>query len=181
MTWAEQGDLAVLGTATVEGGDDLDRRRGASFYADPVAWLVADAVGAALASAGEPGRATGDDVAVVTVSEHATAHTMRQVAGMRDRGRVSPLRFAGANPGSVAGLACIVHGLRGPSLMLSMPPAQARSTVALLARAWLAGGACTRVVVSEHAARPQGGHTVRTVVLTSQERKDVRPRADVHH
>ncbi|TDB81626.1 hypothetical protein [Micromonospora sp. KC721] len=168
MVWADQDALAVLATATVTGGDEPDRHRGASFYADPVAWLVADAVGAVFDAAGQSGKGTGTDVGVLAVSEYGTSHTMREVTAMRDRGRVSPLRFAGANPGSVAGLACIVHGLRGPSLMLSMPPPAARPTVALLARAWLTGGVCRRVVVSEHERGP-AGHTVRTVVLTSAE------------
>lgn len=170
MRWADQGAFAVLGAATVDGQDGPGRPRGVSFYADPVAWLVADAVGTALAAAGSSEPTAGTDVGVVAVSEHATAHTMREVAtSVQGRGRVSPLRFAGAAPGSVAGLACIVHGLRGPSLLLSMSPGAARPAVAVLARDWL-GGLCTRVVVAEHRTRPSGGHRVHTVVLTSRER-----------
>ncbi|WP_327022960.1 hypothetical protein [Micromonospora sp. NBC_01739] len=170
MDWAEQGAFAMLGTATLEGTEGPSRPRGVGFYADPVAWLVADAVGTALEAAGLPGPTAGTEVGMVAVSEHATGHTMREVAdAVRERGRVSPLRFAGAAPGSVAGLACIVHGLRGPSLLLSMAPDAARPAVAVLAGAWL-GASCTRLVVAEHRRHPSGVHRVNTVVLTSRER-----------
>ncbi|MFD6565081.1 hypothetical protein [Micromonospora profundi] len=170
MDWADQEAFATLGAATVHGMDGPSRPRGVAFYADPVAWLVADAVGTALDAAGVQGPTAGTDVGMVAVSEHATGHTMREVAhAVRERGRVSPLRFAGAAPGSVAGLACIVHGLRGPSLLLSMSPGAARPAVAVLAGAWL-GASCTQVVVAEHRRHPSGLHRVNTVVLTSRER-----------
>lgn len=146
---------------------DAGGQRAASVYADPVAWLVVDAVDAALADPDGPGRAVragGPGVGVVTVSEEATLHTMRLMSSGLRRGRVSPLRFAGANPGTVAGLPCIVNGFKGPSLVLSMPLAAGATVAEAVARSWLGSGACRYVVVNEHEAGG-GGHTVHTRVL----------------
>lgn len=169
--WREQG-LEVLagGTATASelGGQG---QRAASFYADPVAWLVVDAVRDALGALNGSGAAVRDGgaaVGVLSVSELCTLHTMRLMAGGIRRGRLSPLRFAGANPGAIAGLACIVFGFRGPSLVLSMPPVTARPVTALVARSWLEGGGCHYVVANEHEQRADGTHVVRSAVLISQ-------------
>ncbi|MEK8107756.1 hypothetical protein NKG94_26970 [Micromonospora sp. M12] len=100
MRWADQGAFAVLGAATVDGQDGPGRPRGVSFYADPVAWLVADAVGTALAAAGPSEPSAGTDVGVVAVSEHATAHTMREVAtAVQGRGGSRRCGSPGRHPG----------------------------------------------------------------------------------
>lgn len=141
------------------------RRRGASFYADPSAWLVIDAVEAALAEAGDRIRGNRAEIGVLSVSERGTLDTMRSVAAAVDRGRVSPLRFAGAGPGSMAGLACILFGFKGPSLVLSMPPEQGRRVAESLARGWLSCGGCRYVVVNEHETGIDGSQTVRTRIV----------------
>jgi len=172
VIWDDGGHPSVGGQLSVMARAETDadaltgsRQRAASFYADPVAWLVVDAVGAALAEAGDEVRMCRNDVGVLSMSEAGTLHTMRQVESGAGRGRVSPLRFAGANPGSLAGLPCIVFGFKGPSLMLSMPPDAGRPVAAVVARAWLAAGGCRYVVVNEHEQRADGGHAVRSVIV----------------
>ena len=139
-----------------------DRRRGAAFYADPVAWLVVDVAGDALRRAAAAG--TAGHTGVVTISREATRHTLRALAAAGPA-RLSPMRFAGANAGSLAGLACIVHGLTGPSLVLTSAPAAVRDVALVVARGWLRGGACRRVLLAEH-RHDHEGHTVCAAVLT---------------
>ncbi|MFF5209656.1 hypothetical protein [Streptosporangium sp. NPDC000396] len=150
--WDEDPRLVVVARGRAATGDlPSAGRRTASFYADPAAWLVVDAVQAALDLAGDDVRA-GPDVGVLSVSDHGTAHTMRAVAAGTARGVVSPLRFAGASPGSLAGLACVVFGFRGPSLMLCMSPYAARPVASAITLSWLRAGKCRHVVVAEHEA-----------------------------
>lgn len=156
-------DLRVLSTVELSVGEPARRRQGASFYADPVAWLVTDAVAAALRDAGERVRAATTETGVLSVSREATRHTMRQLATAD--GKVSPMRFAGASAGSIAGVPCIVFGLKGPSLVLSMPPADGRAVAQLVARSWLAAGNCRYVVLNEHESAGSGGHVVRSSVV----------------
>ncbi|MEU7857118.1 hypothetical protein [Nonomuraea sp. NPDC049141] len=149
--YGERAGLTTLARGLRETGDlAAEGRRTASFYADPAAWLVVSAVEAALAEAPEAVRREPAEIGALAVSDHGSRHTMRSVADSAARGRVSPLRFAGANPGSLAGLLCITLGFRGPSLLVCMPPERAAPVVALIAAGWLATGQCRYVAVAEH-------------------------------
>lgn len=164
-TGLDSTGLDVIARGSADADTLGGRQRAASFYADPVAWLVVDAVQAALDEAGAEVRDAGAEVGMVSVSDTATQLTMRQMVAGIGRGRVSPLRFAGANPGSIAGLPCIVFGFRGPSLVFSMPPDAARPVTTEVARSWLATGGCRYVIVNEHEVRADGGHAVRSVIV----------------
>jgi 3-oxoacyl-(acyl-carrier-protein) synthase len=155
-------ELRTLSTVELSMTEPEPRRGGASFYADPVAWLVVDAVEAALRDAGDQVRAAVTETGVLSMSSEATRHTMRQLA--RSAGRVSPMKFAGASAGSITGVPCIVFGLRGPSLVLSMSPAAGRAVARLVARSWLAAGNCRYVVLNEHESVATG-HVVRSSVV----------------
>lgn len=130
-----------------------------SFYADPVAWLVTRAVEQAL-----DGPLERDQVAVLVMSGTTTRPTMAGIADKAARGRVSPLRFAGANPGILAGLTCIQWGFTGPSLVLANDPADALDTAAAVVDLWLDSGQARHVVCVGHRADPNG-HRVRCVVV----------------
>jgi 3-oxoacyl-(acyl-carrier-protein) synthase len=159
--------LVTLAEAVCESGDlAAEGRRTVSFYADPVAWLVVSAVEAALAAAPDDVRRQAAEVGALAVSGHGTRHTMRSVAAAAERGRVSPLRFAGANPGSLAGLLCITLGFRGPSLLVCMPPDAARAAVPVIASGWLTSGQCRYVAVAEHTVDGER-HTVTGRILES--------------
>lgn len=137
----------ATGTADAARLEEVGQRV-ASLYADPLAWVAVDAVQAAL---DRIPLALGSEVGVIAVSSVGTRRTMRQIAGSVARtGRVSPLRFAGANPGSLAGLPCIQFGFRGPSLLLTMAPGAAAPYVSALAQSWLDSHMCQYVAVIEH-------------------------------
>jgi hypothetical protein len=159
--------LDIVGHGRVEITDlSTIRQRNASFYADPVAWLTVSALEQALEQADSSPDITarGTEVGVLAVSDHATLHTMRTVAAGTARGRVSPLRFAGANPGSLAGLSCITFGFHGPTLMLSMSPKAAESVVIHVVSSWLDSG-CRYVVVNEHTVDSSGNHIVTSTIV----------------
>jgi hypothetical protein len=139
-------------------------RNGPSLFADPVAWLMAAAVDAAAQDSGVDLTMVGDQVGMIAISDACTRDTMRGIAKATARGRVSPLKFAGANPGSVTGLPCIRQGFRGPTLTLSMPPADGTATAVSLAAAWLERNIARYVLIGTH--RHDGAvHAVRCVVL----------------
>jgi 3-oxoacyl-(acyl-carrier-protein) synthase len=137
-------------------------RNSPSLFADPLAWLVADAVAALL----EGSAAVRDETGIIVCSETATTETMRSLAASVPSGRLSPMRFAGANPGVVAGLSCIRLGLRGPSLVLTMPPDTGRAVAALMATGWIRDGCASAVVLVEHLVRDGGDHVEATLMAS---------------
>ncbi|MFZ3599078.1 hypothetical protein [Streptomyces sp. BH104] len=141
-------------------------RNGASLFADPQAWLMAEALEHAVRNCGADLTTVGDQVGMITVSEVCTLDTMRGIAKATARGRLSPLKFAGANPGSVAGLPCIRQGFRGPTLALSMPPADGAATAATLAAGWLRQGSARYVAIATH-RQDDDVHAVRCLILQS--------------
>ncbi|MET9115247.1 coronafacic acid synthetase [Streptomyces longwoodensis] len=141
------------------------RSRIPSLYADPLAWLVADAAESALTQCATEVLAAREDVAVILVSAHCTLHTMDAMARSLPAPRVSPLRFAGANPGSAGSLLCLLHGFKGSSLTLSMTPEDGLPAARTVARSWLRSGAASFVVLCTHRGHGEKGHSVRCAVL----------------
>ncbi|GAA2682675.1 polyketide synthase [Streptomyces lunalinharesii] len=138
----------VLGSATVVADDPSEHARNRpSFYADPAAWLVAETVDRALADCAEHVLAAADDTAILVMSATGTERTMRRIAGAVPRSRVSPLRFAGANPGVLAGLPALHHGLRGPSLLLAGHPDAAAPVAGTVIAGWLGDGHARHVLL----------------------------------
>jgi 3-oxoacyl-(acyl-carrier-protein) synthase len=141
-----------------------------SLYADPVAWLATAAVDEALRPADRSGShrnvlAFPEQVGVIAVSNHCTIETMRSVAAAAPRGRMSPLQFAGANPGSLAGLVCMHWKFRGPTLTLSTNLADGVPSALVAATAWLRREHATSVILLTHTVA-EGLHTARCVVLS---------------
>ncbi|MFI9782972.1 beta-ketoacyl synthase N-terminal-like domain-containing protein [Kitasatospora sp. NPDC051984] len=171
--------LAVVGYAeTVTEAPEQYSRNSSSLFADPLAWLMSGVCRAAVADCDSELAAAGDLVGVITVSEICTLDTMRLIARATPRGRLSPLKFAGANPGSLAGLTCIRDGFRGPSLTLSMPPAAALPTALDLAASWLEQGTARHVLVGTH-QRKGDTHAVRCAVLRSADAAEAHPAPDL--
>ncbi|MCP3803419.1 hypothetical protein NLX83_29505 [Allokutzneria sp. A3M-2-11 16] len=154
----------ILARATTEVDDPTTApRRIPGVYADPVAWLLADVVHTALADCEttSPSR-----VGVIAVSEFATRDTLRQIADSAANGRVSPMRFAAAGPGSPVGLICSVFGFQGPTAVLPMPKESARTVIEALLADWLSGArpCVEQVVVVTHELTEDGGHRAECVV-----------------
>ena len=143
--------LTVVGKVTVSTADPAGLSRNApSFYADPAAWLVTHAVQRALDDCAEDVLGEPDEVAVIVVSSQGTEATMTGIARSARAGRVSPLRFAGASPGTLAGLPCARLGLRGPSLMVTTGGPDGLDTATLLAGTWLRAAHARYALVVSH-------------------------------
>lgn len=141
---------AELARADVVCADpDAFSRNSSCLYADPVAWLAVETARRALARTPDVLDAR-DDTAVLAVSEHGTLDTMRDIAARMRAGRISPLRFVGANPGLLAGAVCLEWRLRGPSLTLTMPPALGVDTAQVVAGGWLRRGQARYVLLLTH-------------------------------
>ncbi|MCP3803125.1 hypothetical protein NLX83_27995 [Allokutzneria sp. A3M-2-11 16] len=136
-------------------------RRISGVYADPVAWLITDAVAAVLNTRGALDPTT---VGVLVVSEHSTEHTQRLVAETVAQGRISPMRFAAAGPGSLVGVVCAAFGFQGPTLMLSMSAEHATPVVDALLSDWLHDSA-EHVIVVTHDIAEDGRHSVTCSVV----------------
>ncbi|WP_432043171.1 polyketide synthase [Streptomyces cadmiisoli] len=170
----ENSGLAVLGTARVSRSADAPpTRRIPSFYADPASWAVLEAVDALRAGCPEV-TAAPETTATVMVTTHSTLDTMRVIAGGLPGGRVSPLRFAGANAGGPVSLVCMTHGLRGPTLTLTSDGTEGAPAALTMARHWLRTGAADRVViVAHHHDAALGRHEVRCAAVGAA--PDLRP------
>jgi len=155
-------DAAHLVAAGLGAADTADpagfARNVPSFYADPAAWLVATAAERALDSCAVAVRDDPDRIGVVAVSPGCSAATLAVIARSTARGAVSPLRFAGASPGVLAGLTCIRRGLRGPSLTVTMPAAGGIPVAAVVAAGWLRAGQAEYVLVAAHTIDGDGHH-----------------------
>jgi hypothetical protein len=136
------------------------RRRIPSLYADAASWTVLEAVDELWGRCPDEVRANPGATAMVLVSVHGTTDTMTAIARAVPAGRLSPLRFAGASAGGPISLACLVHGFRGPTLMITTDPADGCPAALTMARHWLRTGAARHVVVGLHTADPVRGHVV---------------------
>jgi hypothetical protein len=154
----------VLGHGVVCGPDPAAfARNGPSLFADPVAWLVCDAVDRAVEESRQDLAGLRDQVGIIAVSEFATLGTMRSIAHTARNGRVSPLRFAGSNPGALAGVPCLSRGFRGPSLTLSMSPADGVEPAVAIASGLLSSGAASHLILAAHTVGVE--HVARCVIV----------------
>jgi 3-oxoacyl-(acyl-carrier-protein) synthase len=156
--------LAVAGHATLSVADPAScARNKPSFYADPVAWQIVSAAEEALAYCREEVLAKPDEVAVLVTNDGRALPTHLRIARDAARGRVSPLRFAGSNPGILAGLTCLTLGLRGPSLVLEADPDDAADVATALAGDWLHTGRARYVLWAAY--RQDGDSCTATCVV----------------
>ncbi|RKH15282.1 coronafacic acid synthetase [Corallococcus sp. CA047B] len=109
-------------------------------YADPLSWALVMAVGEATGSLGEDFTRAADRCSLIQVGAVGPRETWAQVASDAARGFASPLRFPAATPSAPTGLSCIVHGLRGPTLALTMPVATGAEVALAMSMAWLQRG-----------------------------------------
>lgn len=117
-------------------------------YADPASWTTATAVAQAVAAQREAVLGAHDRVAVVVTSADGPVEAMAAMREATLGGSSSPIRFPASNAGSLAGLAGIGFGFRGPTMMLTLPPARGVPVGLLLADAWLGRGVTAYVVLA---------------------------------
>lgn len=163
--------MTVLGEGVAEVTDlsGVRPRQRASLYADPLSWLVFEAVQHAIDAHREDIDSAREGVGHIVVSDDCTTYTMRAIAATIAAGRISPLRFSGANPGSVCSLPSQFLGFSGPSMTLSMAPDKGLPPAAAVARAWLRQGSATHVLVTSHRAGPSGHRVTSTLLTGTQE------------
>jgi hypothetical protein len=167
-----QTNILVIGRGEAElGGADrygkgLERKLR---YADAVAWTIKGAVEAALARLSGKVDAVRDSVGLATASDVGPRDTIAEVALAARRGQCSPLRFAAANPGSVAGVACVAFGFRGPTRNLVMSPAYAAPLLLMFADCWLDSRIADIALLSTFSASPPERAGARCVALAREE------------
>ena len=134
-------------------------------YADPAAWASATAIARAFATARESVDAAGDAIGVLVNTDRGPAQTMAHLAKEAREGFSSPLRYPASNPGSLAGVPCIAFGLRGPTLVLTMPAIQGTPVGLIIAGQWLSRGIVPLVALTVHASRPPNRNLARCLIL----------------
>jgi hypothetical protein len=134
-------------------------------YADHAAWVVATATARAFAAARDAVTAADDRVGVIATSARGPVETMGWVGNAAREGYSSPLRYPATNPGSLAGVTCILLGLRGPTLVLTMPTASGAPLATALGGSWIARGDVPLVVTAASWERAPGKHAARCVLL----------------
>jgi hypothetical protein len=142
-------------------------------YADPASWTVAAAVGRALA--GWDGDR--DRVGVIAVSAEGPVEAMAAMCEASRAGSSSPIRFPASNAGSLAGIAAIGFVLRGPTLMLTLPPERGATVALLLADAWLRRGHTAAIAVAVEAT-VDGAPAARCLLLGPPEANEGAPAID---
>jgi hypothetical protein len=115
-------------------------------YADPSSWLLVEAID----RAGVPGLGTGrvEHTAVMVVAPAGCPQAAADLARQAGVGQVSPLRYPAASPSASLGLCCIVFGLCGPTLTLTMPLADGVPRATWLAQRYLARGDVDLAIVA---------------------------------
>ncbi len=117
-------------------------------YADPAAWLAACAADEAIGAVRDAITAARDRTGVIAIAAEGPVEAMAAMNEASRGGFSSPIRFPASNPGSLAGITAIAFGLRGPTMMLTMPPRRGAEVALVLARAWISRGQASHVVVT---------------------------------
>jgi hypothetical protein len=142
--------------------------RNAVRYADPLSWTAATAVGQALSNLKDAIGHIRHSIGLITISEHGPAQTIAAVAEASAAGFSSPMRYPASNPGALAGVICITHELRGPSLNIVMPPAMAIPICAALAGSWIDRHHVPLVILLASTCVGSGKYLARCVLLASR-------------
>ncbi len=151
----------VVKTATYS---DIKLRNKPSFFATPVAWAAADFAQSLIEA---EGGIVPERTGLIVASDECSLITIRELARTAAQGTISPLRFAGASPSIVAGLAALQQGIRGPTLALTMPPAHASGAIVALIEYWIRYSNIVAVIAIAHHAQEQGHHLFKGLIARS--------------
>lgn len=91
--------------------------------------------------------------------------TGRIVGDLQARGRLSPVDFINANAGAPLSICCTRYGFQGPTLVLTMPDADARPIAESLAQHWLQDGQAKFLFLCRADFAPDRGIEVQTRLL----------------
>jgi hypothetical protein len=145
------------------------RTRATVRYADPAAWITAAAVALAIHEVREQLASSLHEVGMVVVSDQGPASTMAEVNAATSIGFSSPLRYAAASPGSLAGVSCIAFGFRGPTLNFTMPLHDGVPTALQMCSGWLTRHMARYMVLATYRASDLTTGFSRAVLLAQPE------------
>lgn len=134
-------------------------------YADPAAWTTATAVALALAGAGNLLATWRHEIGIIAISDQGPGISMAKVEADATTAFSSPLHYAASSPGTLAGVACIAFGLRGPTMNLTMAPQDGMATALLMCTSWLERKSARFMVVATHSTSSSGAMMSRAVLL----------------
>jgi hypothetical protein len=161
--------VAATGEAGVPRLERFEPRTRATVrYADPAAWITATAVANALSESGVLRSASSHEIGMVVVSDDGPAASMAEINAATSSGFSSPLRYAASNPGSLVGVSCIAFGLRGPTINLTMLPADGISVALRLCEGWLNRGVARWMVLATFSVNRLQGKCSRALLLKCQ-------------
>lgn len=143
---------------------EIEVRNRPSFYATPVAWAVANFTQLLIA---DEGGIVPHHTGLIVVSDECSLSTIRELSRTAAQGTMSPLRFAGASPSIVAGVAALQHGIRGPTVTLTMAPAHASSAIVAMISYWIKYSNIVAVIAITHYPQGEGGHLFKGVIARS--------------
>jgi hypothetical protein len=134
-------------------------------FADPAAWITANAVHHALARAEGILAEFRHQIGIITVSDQGPSQSMAKMQADGETGFSSPLHYAASGPWTLAGVSCIVFGLRGPTLNLTMDPREGLPTALTMCEGWLTRNVAPFMVVAASRADGSGAIMSRAVLL----------------
>jgi hypothetical protein len=143
---------------------DIKARNRPSFYATPVAWAVANFTQSLIE---DEGGIVPHHTGLIVVSDECSLATIREISRTAAQGKISPLRFAGASPSIVAGVAALEQGLRGPTVCLTMPPAHAESAILAMINYWISYCNIVSVIVITHFKLGETSHLFKGLIARS--------------
>ncbi|HEY6802478.1 MAG TPA: hypothetical protein VI306_02760 [Pyrinomonadaceae bacterium] len=143
---------------------DIKARNRPSFYAPPLAWAVANFTQSLIEDEGE---IVPHHTGLIVASDECSLSTIREISRTAEHGSISPLRFAGASPSIVAGLAALEQGIRGPTLCLTMSPRHASSAILALIKYWIKHNDIVSVIAIAHFNQGEGRHLFKGLIARS--------------
>jgi hypothetical protein len=162
--------VAGSGEATAHDPSLFDPKiRNTIRYADPAAWITANAVHFALAGAEAIIAEYRHQIGIITVSDQGPAKSMAKMQADGETGFSSPLHYAASGPWTLAGVSCIAFGLRGPTLNLTMEPRVGVPVALGLCDGWLKRKVAPFVVLAATRADASGSALSRAVLLAPPE------------
>jgi hypothetical protein len=165
---SETMKVAGTGEATAHDPNLFEAKIRATIrYADPAAWITANAVHHALAGAGEILAEFRHQIGIITISDQGPEKSMAKMQADGETSFSSPLHYAASGPWTLAGVSCIAFGLRGPTLNLTMEPRTGVPVALGLCAGWLTRNVAPFVVVAASRADTFGSTVSRAALLAS--------------
>ncbi len=173
---SEMNPLIVVGRGEASNHDPAlfeAKIRSTIRFADPAAWITANAVHFALAGAHELLAEFRHQTGILTVSNQGPEKSMAKMQADGETGFSSPLHYAAAGPWTLAGVSCIAFGLRGPTLNLTMDPPEGVPVAHMLCQGWLTRKTANLMVMAACRAGSSGAILSRALLLASPGTSDI--------